>query len=355
VIKISRGKLIIFGNRSGDQFTDQLIKEINIIQENFIENKDKINDKKDFINTIRNIVSEPIVKGKIEIIDFADGEIKPMIKESVRGADVFIVQNCFDPLSQRSIQDNLFESFLTIDAVRRAGAKHISLVFPFHPYLRQDKQKRREPISARLVSDFICTAGADSVITAEMHKEQIGGFYKKTLIDNLNTTKLISDYIKNNYDLTNFIIMAPDAGASEKTGEYAKSLGLKAIQGFKTRSHTQANVVKTLMIVGDVKDKNILITDDMIDTAGTIEKIYYELKNKGAKKIVIAATHGLLNDPAIKILSKMDADIIITDTIYHGEDFLKNNTNFKIVTTAKLFAEVIYNINIDQSVSDIYH
>jgi len=328
---MGRGRLLIFANRSGEYFANEVIKQIN------------------------NISKEKIELGKLKTIDFANGESKPMLKESVRGADVYLVQCCFDPQTKRSIHDNFFEMCTTVDALTRAGARNITLIMPHHPFLRQDHQVRREPITARLATDFITISGADSVITTDMHKKQLEGFYKKTKIDNLQTIKLISNYIKDEFNLKNTIILAPDSGAAKKAEDFAEYLNLGIAQGFKERSNEEANVITKLKIIGEIKDKNVIIPDDMIDTAGTCLRIYERLKELGAKKIMFCCTHALLNDPAMKRIKQMNAEIICTDSIWHGKEFYEQNKNIRVVSLAELYAKVIYSINKDISVSSLYN
>ena len=328
---MGRGQLRIFANRSGEYFAKAVIKELNTN----VDNK--------------------IVLGNIKTVDFADGEIKPMIKETVRGADVYLVQNCFDPKSTRSVHDNFFEMCSTVDALKRAGARHITLVIPYHPFLRQDHQKRREPITARLATDFITISGVGAVITIEMHQAQIEGFYKKTKADDLKTAKLLCEYIKENYNIKDTVVLAPDAGAAKKAEEFARILNLDIAQGFKIRCNDQANFVEKLEIVGNVKGKNVIVPDDMIDTAGTCLKIYNKLKELGANKISFCCTHALLNNPAMERLSKTDSEVITTDSIWHGEKFYEENKKIKLVSLAKLYAKVISNFNKDKSVSELYH
>ncbi len=328
---MGRGRLLMFANRSGEYFATEVIKHIN------------------------NISKEKIELGKLKTVDFANGELKPMLKESVRGADVYLIQCCFDPQSKRSVHDNFFEMCATVDALTRAGARNITLIMPHHPFLRQDHQLRREPITARLATDFITISGADSVITTEMHQKQIEGFYKKTKIDNLKTAKFLADYIKKEYDIKDTIILAPDAGAAKKAQDFAGYLELEIAQGFKIRNYEGVNDVTKLEIVGDIKDKNVIIPDDMIDTAGTCLKIYKRLKELGAKKIMFCCTHALLNNPAIDRIQQMNADLICTDSIWHGKEFYKQNKNIKVVSLAGLYAKVIYHVNKDIGVSSLYN
>ncbi len=329
---MGRGRLIVFANRSGEYFANKLINELNKLRP-----------------------EENLESGKIETMNFSNEESKVTIKETVRGADVYLVQSCYDPLSTRSINDNFFEMCCTIDALKRAGARYVTLVMPFHPYLRQDKMSEREPITARLAVEFIKVAGADAVITADMHTKQIEGFYHKVTSDNLTSQILFCKYIKERNQLESYVVLAPDAGATRTADEFAEMLKLDRVQVSKHRNYSIPNCVDEITLVGSVKNKNVLIFDDMIDTAGTIKKIIDEIKSKGAQKITICATHGLLTGPAIERLKDIDGEIIITDTIYRGPNFTKENPEYKIISIAPIFANAIDNLNKDSSVSKVYH
>ncbi len=316
---MDKEKLLIFANRSGEYFAKKIIKELN------------------------NISKSKIELGKLNTIDFADSEVKVIIKENVINSDVYLVQSCFDPISKRSVHDNFFEMCITVDALVQAGVKHINLIMPYHPFLRQDKQKIGESITSKLIANFIIISGAETIITTEIHNENVKEFYKKIKVNNLKTTNILANYIKEKYDLKDFVALAPDAGAIDETQKYADILNIDLIKSDKKRSSSKANYIEDVMIVGNVKDKNILIVDDMIDTGGTIKAVYDKLINLGAKKILICCTHALLNPPALDIIEKTKAELITTDTIYHGEDFTKNNKQIKVISLAKEFAKFIYN------------
>jgi len=329
---MGRGRLIVFANRSGEYFAKKIIEELNKLRP----------DKK-------------IELGNIETMDFSNEETKVAIKETVRGADTYLIQSCYDPLSKSSVNDNFFEMCCTIDALKRAGARYVTAVMPFHPYLRQDKMNEREPITARIAIEFIRVVGTDAVITADMHTKQIEGFYHQVTSDNLTSKKLFCEYLKEKNKLNTYVVLAPDAGASRTANKYAETLGTDIVQVHKHRDYSIPNCVTEITLVGEVKNKNVLIFDDMIDTAGTIKTIIDEIKSRGAQKITICATHGLLTGPALDRLKDIDGEVLITDTIYHGPDFTKKNPKFKIISIAPMFAKAIYNLNKDLSVSEVYH
>jgi len=293
----------------------------------------------------------------METIDFADGESKVIIRDTVRGCDAYLVQNCFDPNSERSIVENFFEMLQTGDALRRAGASKVTAIMPHHPFLRQDKSSGREPLTARLVTDLISTAGFHNVISCELHAEQITGFYKRTKIDNLPSSRFIINYFKKLHPELegNLVVMAPDAGGAKRAEFYAKKLNARAAQAFKTRSTTEANVVEELKVAGLVRGYDVLIVDDMIDTGGSIAKLVAKLWEKGVNNIAVCCTHALLNKNAIETLKSLGVTIIGTDTITRTDEFKQQNPWYKEVSLAPLFAKAIYNMNYDKSFSELYY
>ena len=324
---MSRGRLKLFANRSGEYFAQKLSRELSI----------------------------PI--SQLETIDFADGESKVVIKDTVRGCDVYLVQNCFDPNTKRSIIDNFFEMLQTGDALRRAGAAKVTAILPYHPFLRQDKSSGREPLTARLATDLIGTSGFHNVISCELHAEQIVGFYKATKIDNLPSSRfLISYYTRLHPELNgNLVVMAPDAGGAKRAEFYAKKLNARAAQAFKTRINDEANKIEGLKVAGLVGGCDVLIVDDMIDTAGSMIKLVEKLKEKGVNNISICCTHPLFNKDAIEILRNSGMVVIGTDTIPRTETFKRENPWYKEVSLAPLFAKAIYNMNYDKSFSELYY
>tara|TARA_Y100000310_G_scaffold334319_1_gene413867 strand:+ start:970 stop:1983 length:1014 start_codon:yes stop_codon:yes gene_type:complete len=333
---MDRGKLKLFSNRSGSDFTNRLVNELN--------------------NLYRES-SYKVEKGNITNIDFADGESKQIVEETVRGVDAYLVQNCLDKYSKRSVQDNFFEMCQTTYALKGAGASHVTGVMPYHPFLRQDKSKGREPITARLAINWIESSGFDNVITSDMHADQIVGFYDNVKVDNLRASNVLIDYLRNNMkdDPKNTVIIAPDAGGAPRSQYFAKNLSCRAAQSFKMRANRKANKVNVLKIAGRVKDKNIIVVDDMIDTGGSIYKLVKELRRKKAKDITVCCTHSIFSNPAIDKLSKLEVEVIGTDTIPHNRNFKKENKWYTDISLAPLFAKAIYNINNDLSVSDLYY
>jgi ribose-phosphate pyrophosphokinase len=324
---MSRGMLKLFANRSGEHFAQKLSRELNV----------------------------PI--SDMATLDFADTESKVMIKDSVRGCDVYLVQNCFDPDSGRSVAENFFEMLQTGDALRRAGASKLTAVMPYHPYLRQDKSSGREPLTARLATDLIRTSGFHNVISTELHAEQIVGFYKATKIDNLPSSRfLISFYKQLHPDRNgNLVVMAPDAGGAKRAEFYARKLNARAAQAFKIRDNSAANVIEELKVAGLVRGYDVLIVDDMIDTGGSVAKLVEKLREKGVNNISVCCTHPLLNKDAGEKLKDLGVTVIGTDTITRTKEFKQENPWYKEVSLAPLFAKAIYNMNYDKSFSELYY
>ncbi len=333
---MARGKLKLFSNRSGSNFANKLVNEL---------------------NNLYHESSYRVDKSTVSNLDFADGESKQIIEETVRGVDAYLVQNCLDKYSKRSIQDNFFEMCQTAYALKGAGARNVTGVMPYHPFLRQDKSKGREPITARLAINWIESSGFDNIITSDMHADQIVGFYDKVKVDNLRASNVLIEYLKNNLkgDVRNTVIIAPDAGGAPRSQYFAKNLGCRAAQSFKMRSNRKANHIDVLKIAGYVKDKNIIVVDDMIDTGGSIDRVVNELKRKKAKGITVCCTHSIFSEPAIEKLSKLEVEVIGTDTIPRDKFFKNNNNWYTNISLAPLFAKAIYNINNDLSVSDLYY
>lgn len=323
---MSRGCLKLFANRSGEQFAEKLSRELNV----------------------------PI--SEMKTLDFADGESKIILKESVRGCDAYLTQNCFDPTSGRSIYKNFFELLQAGDALRRAGANKVTALLPYHPFARQDKSTGREPLTARLAADLMTVAGFDNVICSDLHAKQIVGFYKKTKIDNLPASNILSSHFREKFPEINgnLVVMAPDAGGAPRAEFYARRLQCRAAQAFKLRSNYEANYVEKLKVAGLVKGHNVLIVDDMIDTGGSIVKLVKELKEKEVNKILICCTHALLNKDAVEHLNSLGADVIATDTIPRQEEFGQQYPWYKEISLAPLFAKAVFNLNQDKSVSELY-
>jgi len=279
---------------------------------------------------------------KVNILNFSDGEFLPSIDETVRGCNVFIVQSTFPP------SDNLMELLLLADAAKRASAYKVIAVIPYYGWARQDrKDKPRVPISAKLVADLIAASGIDRVVTMDLHADQIQGFFNIP-VDHIYSSAIFVPYIKS-LNLDNLCIAAPDVGASKKASAYSRYLLCDLAICYKLRK--QPNEANHIGMIGDVKNKNVIILDDIIDTAGTItlaaEVMYYQ----GAKSIRVIATHGLFSGNAInKIENSPISEIVVTDSI----PLKKSSPKIKVLSVADLFAEVINKIYNLQSISSSF-
>ena len=287
--------------------------------------------------------------GKSETTTFSDGEISVSLCESVRGSDCFVVQSTCSP-----VNNNLMELLIMIDAMKRASAARITAVIPYFGYARQDrKAKSRDPISAKLVADLITTAGADRVLTMDLHVPQIEGFFNIP-VDHLIGSPLLASFIKNvdGFDPEEFTVLAPDLGSITRARQFATRLGCPLALIDKRRQ--RANVCEVVNIIGDVKDKKIILVDDIIDTAGTIcnaaEAI---IKIGGAKEIYAYATHAVLSGQAIERLEKsLIKKVILLDTVPIPKERMLDK--FEILHVAPIFAEAIRRIYIDGPVSSIF-
>ena len=277
----------------------------------------------------------PIHLGDLQVTPFSDGEFQPCFAESVRGATVFIIQSTIAPA------DNLMELLLTIDAAKRASADKVIAVMPYYGWARQDRKDRpRVAIGAKLTANLLTAAGCDRVMTCDLHADQIQGFFDIP-VDHVYASKVFLPCIKA-MKLKNLSIAAPDMGGAKRANTYAKSLGGRQECGViichKTRE--RANVVAEIKAIGDVEGRNIIIVDDMIDTAGTLCKAADVLKEKGAASVRCCATHGILSGNAVeKIHNSALEEVFITDTIPHPE--LEGDSKIRIVSMSQVFASII--------------
>lgn len=280
-----------------------------------------------------------------EVSKFSDGEISVSIGESVRGCDVFVIQSTSMPTN-----DNLMELLVMIDALKRASAGRITAVIPYFGYARQDRKARsREPITAKLVANLITSAGADRVLTMDLHCLQIQGFFDIPL-DNLVGGPTLYNYFKPKVD-DDFVVVSPDIGSVARARKVAARMNAKMAIVDKRRP--KANVMEVMNIIGDVKGKNCLMVDDMIDTAGTIVQGAVALKEAGAKEIYGCCSHGVLSGSAIeKISSSPITQLAILDTINIPDE--KKLPIIKMISTAPIFASAIENVYLDRPMSKIY-
>ena len=280
--------------------------------------------------------------------DFANGEIFVRFEESVRGCDAFVLQSHTQPLNKW-----LMEQLIMIDALKRGSAKRITAILPFYPYARQDKKHRgREPISARLVADLLYAAGADRIVSVDLHTDQIQGFFDGP-VDHMHAMPILTDYIKKNYSLDNITVVSPDAGRVKVAEKWANILGDAPLAFVhKTRSVDVANQVVANRVVGDVTGRTCVLLDDMIDTGGTIAGAVGVLRDAGAKDVIIACTHGVFSDPARERLSQCGAkEVITTDTLPQNSEGWDNLT---VLSIAPLLAKTIREIFENGSVTTLF-
>ncbi|MGB6328091.1 MAG: ribose-phosphate pyrophosphokinase [Halarcobacter sp.] len=281
--------------------------------------------------------------GGASIKKFSDGEISVQIHESVRGQDVFIVQPTCAPTN-----DHIMELLIMVDALKRSSAKTISAVIPYFGYARQDRKAApRVPITAKLVADMLESSGIDRVITIDLHAAQIQGFFNIP-VDNLYGSVLFVDYLKRK-NLKNPIIASPDIGGVARARSYADKLGYDLVIVDKRRE--KANVAEVMNIIGEVKGKDVILVDDMVDTAGTLVKAAEALKQRGATSVMACCTHGVLSGPAYERINNGTLDeLVITDTIpLHG-----TSDKITILTGTKIIAETIRRITNNESVNSIF-
>jgi ribose-phosphate diphosphokinase len=281
--------------------------------------------------------------------DFASGETYVRFNESVRGADVFVLQS-----HTGEVNKWLMEQLLMIDAAKRASAKRITAVAPYYPYARQDKKHLgREPISARLIADLYKTAGADRIMSVDLHASQEQGFFDGP-VDHLWAMPVLVDYVRSRVDLSNVCMVSPDAGRIRVAEKWSAKLGgcpLAFVH--KTRDTTRPNVAVANRVVGDVAGKQCVMVDDMIDTAGTISEAVKVVMNAGAASVVVAATHGILSDPAAQRLSECGAqEVIVTDTLPIAPE--KRFDKLTILPIAPLLARAIREVFDDGSVTSLF-
>lgn len=281
--------------------------------------------------------------GKSIVTDFSDGEFQPAFDESVRGATVFVVQSTFPPV------ENLFELLLMIDAAKRASAYKVIAVIPYFGWARQDRKDRpRVSIGAKLVANLLHASGCDRVMTADLHADQIQGFFDFP-VDHIYASSLFLPYLRS-LNLDNLAIAAPDMGGAKRANAYSRILGCSLIICHKSRE--KANVVGSMTAIGDVEGKNIVIVDDMIDTAGTIAKAADMLMEKGALSVRALATHAVFSGKAYeKIAESALCEVVVSDTIplrnYQDRDISK----IKVLSVADIFADVIDKVYNYKSIS----
>ena len=309
---------------------------------------DKLPPIKIFAGTRSTYMAEEICSelgcelGKMNIQYFADGEFEVSFEESIRGCEVYLVQSTF-PNS-----DNLMELLLMIDAAKRASAASIIAVMPYFGWARQDrKDKPRVSIAAKLVANLLTTAGVDRVITMDLHADQIQGFFDIP-VDHLYASSVFIPYIQRLH-LENLVIASPDVGGAKRANSYSKYLNVPLVLCHKQRA--KANVVANMTVIGDVKDKDVILIDDMVDTAGTITKAADLMKASGARSVRALCSHAIMSDPASERVDNCAlTEMMFTNSI----PFKKNCRKATILSVARLFADTIRRVHTHESISSQY-
>ncbi len=289
-----------------------------------------------------------VALGDLERSRFANGEIYVRPAESVRGADCYVIQSHCEPMN-----DNIMEQLITIDALKRASARRITAVMPFFGYSRQDKKVRpREPITARLVGDLFMTAGADRLVSVDLHTGQLQGFIHKPF-DSLTALPIIIDYLSERLEGPTTVV-SPDAGGVKRAERYARFLDASVAFVYKRRDPVLHNVSAALEMAGSVEGRHVVIVDDIIDTAGTVTNAAEMVRNQGAVSVRIAATHGVFSEPALDLLKNAPVEeVIVTNTLPVSAEVLELD-KIQVLSIAPVLAETLQAIFMDSSVSEIF-
>jgi ribose-phosphate pyrophosphokinase len=335
-----RGELAILACESGKPFAEKVLSQMKDIVQ-----KEGAEENVQFVNS--------------KETHFDNSEIKTEVLDSIRGTDIFIFQDVENSVSGYSVDQNLRALKTAIDAAWRSGAGNISVVIPTFPYARQDKPKSREGITAARVAEEIENTTATQILTLDVHNSAIAGFFRMARFEDLHASKNIMDYVAEHIDTTNLVVLSPDAGGASRAEHYASKLKTELGFIYKKKDYSKANCVSESILLGNVKDKDVLLIDDMIDTGGTLVSTIKLLKDKEeAKKIYFACSLPLFNGDAVKRLDELFSKeqltgIIGTDAVFHGDDFSERCPWFIEVSVAKYFARVIFNINHHRSISEL--
>jgi ribose-phosphate pyrophosphokinase len=284
--------------------------------------------------------------GKVSAFNFSDGETFVQIEENVRGSDVFVVQPTCNP-----VNDNLMELLILLDSLKRSSASRVTAVVPYYGYARQDKKdKPRVPITAKLVADLISRAGADRVLTMDLHADQIQGFFDVP-VDHLFAAPVILDAVREMH-IPNLVVVSPDAGGVERARAIAKRLGAELAIIDKRR--TAPNTAEVMHLIGDVEGCNALVVDDIIDTAGTLTKTVEALKAKGAERVLAAGVHGILSGPALQRLADSPLEAVLITNTTPVDAKLARLPKLHPLSVAPLLGEAIRRIHENSSVSSLF-
>lgn len=291
---------------------------------------------------IAKIYEKPLSKSIC--LQYADGEFQPALEEGVRGKDVFIIQSTFAP------SDNIMELLMMVDAAKRASAKSIIAVIPYFGFARQDrKDKPRVPIAAKLMADLLQVAGVNRIITIDLHADQIQGFFDIP-VDHLVASSIFIPYLRGIYsNVDNVLFASPDSGGTKRANDYAKNLGTGFVMCYKHRE--KPNAVASMQLIGDVKGKDVILVDDIVDTGNTLCKAANLIKEEGANSVRAMITHPVLSGEAIeKIESSSIEELLITDTI----PLKRESKKIKVLSVAPLFAEAIRRVECCESIANLF-
>jgi len=334
---MDRGKLAVMALDSGKTFARKIITHI-----------DKLYEDEKITHRCHDIGCREIT--------FANGEVKTVIEQSVRGLDLFIVQLVDDPYSEKSINDNIMAIATAVNAAHYSDAGRITAVLPHYPYSRQDKKSGRESITSRIFGNLMEVSGADKIITLDIHSEAIEGFFNHIHIENLHAGKLLINYLSKNVDISNLMIVAPDVGSAKRGLYFAKKLDLDLAIIEKVRDYSKKSVVSEMRLVGDVKNKNVFINDDMIATGGTLLNACKLLKKHGALDIYISVSLPFFSNKSYELFDEaynnnLFKKVISTDAVSWNDEFCKSHQWFDQISAAEMFAQVIFALNQRRSVS----
>lgn len=340
-ILTNRGELSVLACNSGRPFAKRIIKELNKVAR---ENSELTNHRLRYA----------------EEVHFPNGEVKMVIEENIRGEDIYIVQSIDDPLSEHTVNDNLMALLTAVHAAYQSDADHITVVLPQYPYSRQERRKTREAITAKLVAGMLELAGARRVITLDIHSEAIQGFFNIARLEDLHASRVFIEYLQNimRVDPSRMVATCPDVGSVERARHYSKQLGTDLAIVDKSRDYSKISTVASMRLVGNVKDKEVLLVDDMIATGGTLVNALRLLKDNGADKVTVLVSlpffSGNCKEKLDRAYEEGLLDLIIgTDAVFHGKKFVESTPWYHEVSVAPLFARVIYNINNKLSVSEL--
>lgn len=334
----ARGRLCLMACDSGRIFAQRVADQLALIPEHQLEGHFALTRTQEVL--------------------FANREVKTVIDESVRGGDVYVVQCMDDPLSNRSVNDNLMALCTALGAAHEGDAECITAVVPHFPYARQERKKARESITARQVARFLELSGADRVLTLDLHAEAICGFFERATLDNLRATQVLLEYFRAHHPLENLTVVSPDIGSADRARSISRQLGCDIAICDKERDYSKPGVVKSARLVGEVRERDVLMVDDMIATAGSIIEAAQTCRKAGARTVYLGCSHPFFNGEALKRLDDAYAAgvfqlVLGTDSVVRGEAFVASHPWYREVSVAPLVANVLSHINRRQSVSTL--